>query len=95
MFEIIVVLLTVIFGLDIPVGKMMNKDESGVLGGSATAAAVAAVEKQLAIHGMYGMPPNSSAIAPSQQEQRPMKRSGGRGEPQQEEQDFFSAQHSK
>lgn len=73
----------------------MNKDETGGPGGSAAAAAVAAVEKHFAMHGIYGLPPNPGAIAPSQQAQRPMKHSGGRDEPQQEEQDYLSAQHSK
>lgn len=70
----------------------MGKEESGGPGGSAAAAAAVAVEKHFAMHGIYGMPPNPGAIAPSSQSQRPIKHSGGRDESQQEEQDYLSQQ---
>lgn len=69
----------------------MAKDETGGPGGSVAAAAVAAVEKHFAMHGIYGLPPNAGAMPPSPQTQRPIKRE----ESVQEEQDYLSAQHSK
>ncbi|XP_043269169.1 transcription factor SOX-13 isoform X2 [Venturia canescens] len=74
--------------LSSPMGKSMCKEESSGPGGSAAAAA----EKHFVMHGIYGMPPNPGAIAPSSQSQRPIKHSGARDESQQEEQDYLSAQ---
>jgi len=73
----------------------MGKDEAGGPGGSVAAAAVAAVEKHFAMHGLYGLPPSAGAMPPSAQTQRPIKHSGSREEPPQEEQDFLSTSHSK
>lgn len=59
------------------------------------AAAVAAVEKHFAMHGIYGLPPSAGAMPPSPQTQRPIKHSGSREEAAQEEQDYLSTPHSK
>lgn len=75
--------------LSTSMGKVMAKDETGGPGGSVAAAAVAAVEKHFAMHGIYGLPPNAGAMPPSPQTQRPIKRE----ESVQEEQDYLSAQH--
>lgn len=78
-----------------PMGKVMVKEESGA--GSSAAAAVAAVEKHFAMHGMYGLPTSANAISSSPQSQRPIKHSVSREEPPppptQEEQDFLSSPH--
>lgn len=75
----------------------MAKDEPGGPGGSVAAAAVAAVEKHFAMHGLYGLPSSAGAtVGPSAQTQRPMKHSGSRDESFQEDQDaFLSTSHSK
>jgi hypothetical protein len=73
----------------------MGKDEAGGPGGSVAAAAVAAVEKHFAMHGLYALPPSAGAMPPSAQTQRPIKHSGSREEAPQEEQDFLSTSHSK
>lgn len=74
----------------------MAKDEAGGPGGSVAAAAVAAVEKHFAMHGLYGLPPSAGAtVGPSAQTQRPIKHSASREETPQEEQDFLSTPHSK
>lgn len=57
------------------------------------AAAVAAVEKHFAMHGLYGLPSNAGGMPPSAQTQRPIKHSGSREETPQEEQDFLSSPH--
>ncbi|XP_034933777.1 transcription factor SOX-5 isoform X3 [Chelonus insularis] len=67
--------------------KVVVPDEAGAPGGSVAASAVAAVEKHFAMHGIYSLPPNPGAIAPSPQNQRPIKQ-----EPQ-EDQDFLSSSH--
>ncbi|XP_032674578.1 transcription factor Sox-5 isoform X6 [Odontomachus brunneus] len=81
--------------LSSPMGKVMAKDEPGGPGGSVAAAAVAAVEKHFAMHGLYGLPPNAGAtVGPSAQTQRPIKHSGSREETPQEDQDaFLSTSH--
>ena len=63
----------------------------------AAAAAVAAVEKHFAMHGLYGMPPSTGSVPNSPQAQRQMKHSSAREEAHQDEleQEFLSAQHSK
>ncbi|EZA46883.1 Transcription factor SOX-6 [Ooceraea biroi] len=66
--------------LSSPMGKVMGKDEAGGPGGSVAAAAVAAVEKHFAMHGLYGLPPSAGAMPPSAQTQRPIKHSGSREE---------------
>lgn len=73
----------------------MAKDEAGGGSGSVAAAAVAAVEKHFAMHGLYGLPPSAGAMPPSTQTQRPIKHSSSREETPQEEQDFLSTPHSK
>lgn len=79
----------------VTVGKVMAKDEAGGPGGAVAAAAVAAVEKHFAMHGLYGLPPSAGAMPPSAQTQRPIKHSSSREETPQEEQDFLSTPHSK
>lgn len=73
----------------------MAKDDAGGPGGSVAAAAVAAVEKHFAMHGIYGLPPSAGAMPPSPQTQRPIKHSGSREEAAQDEQDYLSTPHSK
>lgn len=74
----------------------MAKEEAGGPGGSVAAAVVAAVEKHhFAMHGLYGLPSNTSGMPPSAQTQRSIKHSSSREETPQEEQDFLSTPHSK
>lgn len=73
----------------------MAKDEAAGPGGAVAAAAVAAVEKHFAMHGIYAIPPSAGAMPPSPQTQRPIKHSGSREEAAQEEQDYLSTPHSK
>lgn len=79
----------------VTVGKVMAKDEAAGAGGAVAAAAVAAVEKHFAMHGIYGIPPSAGAMPPSPQTQRPIKHSGSREEATQDEQDYLSTPHSK
>lgn len=73
-------------------GKVPSKEEQA----SVAAATVAAVEKHFAMHGLYGLPPSTASIPPpSSQSQRQMKHSSSREDPQQDDQDFLTAQHSK
>ncbi|OAD61409.1 Transcription factor Sox-6 [Eufriesea mexicana] len=79
--------------LSSPMGKVMAKDEAAGPGGAVAAAAVAAVEKHFAMHGIYAIPPSAGAMPPSPQTQRPIKHSGSREEAAQEEQDYLSTPH--
>lgn len=84
----------------VSVGKMAKEDNRGGGredgAGSGAAAAVAAVEKHFAMHGIYGLPPpNTGAMPPSPQQQRQMKHSSARDEPTPDEQDFLSSSHSE
>lgn len=81
----------------ITVGKVMAKDEAAGPGGAVAAAAVAAMEKHIAMHSIYAIPPSAGAMPPSPQTQRPggLKHSSSREEAAQEEQDYLSTPHSK
>lgn len=59
------------------------------------AAAVAAMEKHIAMHSIYAIPPSAGAMPPSPQTQRPggLKHSSSREEAAQEEQDYLSTPH--
>lgn len=75
----------------------MAKDEAAGPGGAVAAAAVAAMEKHIAMHSIYAIPPSAGAMPPSPQTQRPggLKHSSSREEAAQEEQDYLSTPHSK
>lgn len=75
----------------------MAKDEAAGPGGAVAAAAVAAMEKHIAMHSIYAIPPSAGAMPPSPQTQRPggLKHSSSREEAAQEEQDYLSTSHSK
>lgn len=75
----------------------MAKEEAAGPGGAVAAAAVAAMEKHIAMHSIYAIPPSAGAMPPSPQTQRPggLKHSSSREEAAQEEQDYLSTPHSK
>lgn len=78
------------------IGKVMVKEENQSSGSATAAAAVAAVEKHFAMHGIYGLQQNQGGvIQPSQTTQRSAKHAGNRDENPQDDQDYLSTQHSK
>lgn len=89
--------LLISLALIIAVGKVMAKEEAAGPGGAVAAAAVAAMEKHIAMHSIYAIPPSAGAMPPSPQTQRPggLKHSSSREEAAQEEQDYLSTPHSK
>ena len=59
------------------------------------AAAVAAVEKHFAMHGLYGLaPPSTAALPPSPQQQSRQLKQSAASEHGSDDQDFLSSPHS-